>query len=160
MTHNDTKLNNILFDAATGRGICVIDLDTVMPGAACYDFGDSIRYGASTGAEDEKDLSKVCFDTGLFEACARGYLGVAGGFLTPAETESLSDGAVLMTYECGIRFLSDYLNGDKYFRTSREGQNLDRCRTQFKLVSDMEKNMELMRDTVRRYSHTNKKPAL
>lgn len=138
VTHNDTKLNNILIDDATGKAKCVIDLDTVMPGAAAYDFGDSIRFGASTGAEDETDLSKISVDVHLFEVFAKGYLSTANKFLTPAEKDSLVTGAYLMTLECGVRFLTDYLNGDVYFKIHREHQNLDRCRTQFKLVSDME----------------------
>lgn len=138
VTHNDTKLNNILIDDATGKAKCVIDLDTVMPGAAAYDFGDSIRFGASTGAEDETDLSKISVDVHLFEVFAKGYLSTANKFLTPAEKDSLVTGAYLMTLECGVRFLTDYLNGDVYFKIHRENHNLDRCRTQFKLVSDME----------------------
>ncbi len=138
VTHNDTKLNNILIDNATGKAKCVIDLDTIMPGAAAYDFGDSIRFGASTGAEDETDLSKISVDTHLFEVFAKGYLSTANKFLTPAEKDSLVTGAYLMTLECGVRFLADYLNGDVYFKIHRENHNLDRCRTQFKLVADME----------------------
>ena len=138
VTHNDTKLNNILIDDTTGKAKCVIDLDTVMPGAAAYDFGDSIRFGASTGAEDETDLSKISVDVHLFEVFAKGYLSTANKFLTPAEKDSLVTGAYLMTLECGVRFLTDYLNGDVYFKIHRENHNLDRCRTQFKLVSDME----------------------
>lgn len=153
VTHNDTKLNNIMIDNATGKGICVIDLDTVMPGAACYDFGDSIRFGASTAAEDETDLSKVNMSLRLFEVFTSGYLSVAKEFLTEKELYSLSVGAKLMTFECGIRFLTDYLNGDTYFKIHREHQNLDRCRTQFKLVSDMEQKMDEMHKIVRRYSN-------
>ena len=138
VTHNDTKLNNILIDNETGKAKCVIDLDTVMPGAAAYDFGDSIRFGASTGAEDETDLSKISVDLHLFEVFAKGYLSTANKFLTPAEKDSLVTGAYLMTLECGVRFLTDYLSGDVYFKIHRENHNLDRCRTQFKLVSDME----------------------
>ena len=138
VTHNDTKLNNILIDNKTGKAKCVIDLDTIMPGAAAYDFGDSIRFGASTGAEDETDLSKISVDTHLFEVFAKGYLSTANKFLTPAEKDSLVTGAYLMTLECGVRFLADYLNGDVYFKIHRENHNLARCRTQFKLVADME----------------------
>lgn len=152
VTHNDTKLNNIMIDKASGKGICVIDLDTVMPGAACYDFGDSIRFGASTAAEDEIDLSKVEMSLELFEVFTDGYLSVAKEFLTDNEKESLAVGAKLMTFECGIRFLTDYLNGDTYFKIHREHQNLDRCRTQFKLVSDMERKMDKMQKIVHRYS--------
>ncbi|MDD2362725.1 MAG: phosphotransferase [Oscillospiraceae bacterium] len=152
VTHNDTKLNNIMIDNTTGTGICVIDLDTVMPGAACYDFGDSIRFGASTAAEDETDLEKVSMSLKLFEVFTKGYLSVANEFLTPAEVESLAIGAKIMTFECGIRFLTDYLNGDKYFKIHREHHNLDRCRTQFKLVADMEQKMNQMQEIVKKYS--------
>lgn len=148
VTHNDTKLNNILIDDATGKAKCVIDLDTVMPGAAAYDFGDSIRFGASTGAEDETDLSKISVDVHLFEVFAKGYLSTANKFLTPAEKDSLVTGAYLMTLECGVRFLTDYLNGDVYFKIHRENHNLDRCRTQFKLVSDMEEKEAELRAIV------------
>lgn len=148
VTHNDTKLNNILIDDATGRAKCVIDLDTVMPGAAAYDFGDSIRFGASTGAEDETDLSKISVDVHLFEVFAKGYLSTANKFLTPAEKDTLVTGAYLMTLECGVRFLTDYLNGDVYFKIHRKNHNLDRCRTQFKLVSDMEEKEAELRAIV------------
>lgn len=150
VTHNDTKLNNILFDAKTKKAICIIDLDTVMPGLSLYDFGDSIRFGASTGAEDEKDLDKVEVDLDLFEAYTRGFLEGCGGSLTPEEIRMLPMGAKLMTYECGIRFLADYLEGDVYFKIHREGHNLDRARTQFKLVADMEKKWDKMADIVER----------
>lgn len=152
VTHNDTKLNNILIDDATGRGLCVIDLDTVMPGAAAFDFGDCIRFGANTAAEDETDLSKVRLDLNLFRVFAEGYLHSAGAFLTPAEVDSLAAGARLMTLECGVRFLTDYLDGDHYFRIHRPQHNLDRCRTQFALVADMERHMDEMRDIVRNAS--------
>ncbi len=138
VTHNDTKLNNILIDKVSGRGICVIDLDTVMPGLSLNDYGDSIRFGANHSAEDEPDLSKVNFDLELFAIYTKGFLEEAGSALTAVEKEYLPWGAKLMTLECGIRFLTDYLEGDHYFRTHRPGQNLDRCRTQFKLVRDME----------------------
>lgn len=151
VTHNDTKLNNILLDEKTGRGICLIDLDTVMPGLSLYDFGDSIRFGASTAAEDEPDLSKVHFDISLFEAFTKGYLEIAGSVLTPEEIDHLPDGAKMMTLECGTRFLTDYLNGDVYFKTSRENHNLDRCRTQFKLVSEMEQQWNDMKRVVSKY---------
>ena len=151
VTHNDTKLNNVLMDEATGEGVCIIDLDTVMPGLAINDFGDSIRFGANHSAEDERDLSKVNLDVGLFEAYAKAFLEGAGGALTPAEIEYLPWGAKLMTLECGIRFLTDYLEGDTYFHTSREGQNLDRCRTQFKLVGDMEAHWDELGAIVRKY---------
>ncbi len=148
VTHNDTKLNNILIDDETGKGLCVIDLDTVMPGAAAYDFGDSIRFGAATAAEDETDLDKMEMSLHLFEVFARGYMRTAGGFLTPTEVDSLAAGARLMTLECGVRFLTDYLDGDVYFRIHRPDHNLDRCRTQFKLVADMEQKMERMLATL------------
>ena len=138
VTHNDTKLNNVLMDKTTGEGICIIDLDTVMPGLSINDFGDSIRFGANHSAEDETDLSKVNLDVDLFEAYTQAFLEGAGGTLTEKEIEYLPWGAKLMTLECGMRFLTDYLEGDVYFHISREGQNLDRCRTQCKLVQDME----------------------
>ena len=151
VTHNDTKLNNILLDKATGAGLCVIDLDTVMPGLSLNDFGDSIRFGATHAAEDEPDLSKVHFELDLFEIYTRGFLEAAGDALTAAEKEYMPWGAKLMTLECGIRFLTDYLEGDHYFRIHREGQNLDRCRTQFKLVSEMEANWDKMKAIVAKY---------
>lgn len=151
VTHNDTKLNNVLMDRKSGEGVCVIDLDTVMPGLSINDFGDSIRFGANHCAEDEKDLSKVNFDLSLFEVYTQGFLEGANGALTQAELDYLPWGAKLMTLECGIRFLTDYLEGDHYFRTHREGQNLDRCRTQFKLVADMEDQWEAMKAVVDKY---------
>ena len=138
VTHNDTKLNNVLMDEETREGICIIDLDTVMPGLVIYDFGDSIRFGANHSAEDERDLSKVNLDVDLFSAYTAAFLEGTGGALTDTEIEYLPWGAKLMTLECGIRFLTDHIDGDYYFHISREGQNLDRCRTQFKLVADME----------------------
>ena len=155
VTHNDTKLNNVLIDKKTGKGICVVDLDTTMPGLAINDFGDSIRFGANHCAEDEKDLSKVNFDIELYEVYTRGFLEGAAGSLTPAELEYLPWGARLMTLECGIRFLTDYLEGDHYFHTQYPEQNLDRCRTQFKLVRDMEEQFDQMQAVVAKYSsHT------
>ena len=151
VTHNDTKLNNILFDKVTNKGICIIDLDTVMPGLSLYDFGDSIRFGANTAAEDEKDLSKVTLNIPLYEAFVRGYLSSAKDALTDLEKELLPFGAKIMTYECGIRFLTDYLDGDIYFHINYPEHNLDRCRTQFKLVSEMEKKMELMKEITKKY---------
>ncbi len=144
VTHNDTKLNNVLIDQATGKGICVIDLDTVMPGLSAYDFGDSIRFGANDCAEDEPDQSKVHFSLHLYEVFARGYLAAAGSAMTEAERRSLPWGAKLMTLECGIRFLTDYLEGDHYFKISRPAQNLDRARTQFTLVAGMERAFDAM----------------
>ena len=149
VTHNDTKLNNVLLDAKTGRGVCVIDLDTVMPGLAAYDFGDSIRSGANTAEEDEPDLSKVRLSLPMFEAFARGFLREAGAALNAREVELLPMGAKLMTLECGMRFLADHLNGDKYFKIHRPGHNLCRARTQFALVREMEKNWEAMCRIVR-----------
>lgn len=153
VTHNDTKLNNILFDADTHKALCIIDLDTVMPGLSLYDFGDSIRFGANTGAEDETDLSKVELDLSLFEAFTKGYLEGCAGSLTPKEIEMLPMGAKLMTYECGIRFLADFLTGDHYFKTHREHHNLDRARTQFKLVADMEAKWHDMTVIVKKYEN-------
>ena len=150
VTHNDTKLNNVMLDRETGKGLCVIDLDTVMPGLAVNDFGDSIRFGASTADEDERDLSKVEMDLSLFELYTKGFLEGCGGSLTEAEIGAMPMAAKLMTLECGIRFLGDYLDGDRYFRIHREGQNLDRARTQFKLVADMEKKWDAMHESVRR----------
>ena len=152
VTHNDTKLNNILIDRDTKEGICVIDLDTTMPGLSINDFGDSIRFGANHSKEDEKDLSKVNFDIELYEAYTRGFLEGAQGGLTPAELEYLPWGAKLMTLECGIRFLTDYLDGDNYFRIHYPEQNLDRTRTQFKLVADMEQQWEAMAAVVAKYA--------
>ena len=151
VTHNDTKLNNIMIDNATGKGICVIDLDTVMPGLAVFDFGDSIRFGANTAAEDEQDLSKVSLDLELFEVYVKGYLEGCNGSLTDAEIEMLPYGAKTMTMECGMRFLTDYLEGDHYFRIHREGHNLDRCHTQIALVEDMEKKWDEMQQIVAKY---------
>lgn len=151
VTHNDTKFNNIMIDDKTGEGICVIDLDTVMPGSSLYDFGDSIRFGANPAAEDEKDLSKVWMELDLFEQFTHGFLESAGQFLTPMELKYLPFGAKLMTFECGIRFLTDYLNGDVYFKVHRDGHNLDRTRTQFKLVADMEKKFDQMNMIIEKY---------
>ncbi len=152
VTHNDTKLNNVLVDKQSGEGICVIDLDTTMPGLSINDFGDSIRFGANHSAEDEKDLSKVNFDIELYECYTRGFLEGAAGSLTPGELEYMPWGARLMTLECGMRFLTDYLEGDHYFRTHYAGQNLDRCRTQFKLVQDMEQQFEEMKAIIKKYT--------
>lgn len=151
VTHNDTKLNNVLIDIHTGEGMCVIDLDTTMPGLSINDFGDSIRFGANHSAEDEKDLSKVNFDINLYEVYTRGFLQGADGTLTDAELDYLPWGAKLMTLECGIRFLTDYLEGDTYFHIHYPEQNLDRCRTQFKLVHDMEEQFEAMTEVIKKY---------
>ncbi len=151
VTHNDAKLNNVLLDEITRKQVCVIDLDTIMPGLSVNDFGDSIRFGASTAAEDEKDLSKVHFDIDLFEVYLKGFLEGCGGQLTQNEIELLPEGAKMMTLECGIRFLTDFLDGDTYFRTHYPEHNLDRCRTQFKLVSEMEQRWDEMKALVRKY---------
>lgn len=144
VTHNDTKLNNVLFDNTTKAGLCVVDLDTVMPGLSLYDFGDSIRFGANTADEDEQDVSKVSLSLELYRAYTEGYLSAAGRSLTEREIEYLPFSAKLMTYECGIRFLTDYLNGDTYFHTAYPEHNLVRCHTQFALVADMERKMSEM----------------
>ena len=151
VTHNDTKLNNVLIDRKSGEGICVIDLDTVMPGLSINDFGDSIRFGANDNEEDEPDQSRVHFNLGLFDVYARAFLEGAGGALTGAELDYLPWGAKLMTLECGIRFLTDYLEGDHYFRIQRPQQNLDRARTQFTLVRNMEEQWDAMRAVIDKY---------
>lgn len=151
VTHNDTKLNNILFDKNSDSPICVIDLDTIMPGLALYDFGDSIRFGASTGAEDEKDLSKIECSLELFDCYTKGFLSECGDILDEKEKLLLPFGAKIMTLECGIRFLADYLDGDVYFKTHYPEHNLDRCRTQFKLVSDMESKMDDLINIIKKY---------
>lgn len=153
VTHNDTKLNNVMLDRKTRTPLCVIDLDTVMPGLAANDFGDSIRFGASTAAEDEKDLSKVTMSLDLFRAYSAGFLAACGKRLTKKEIETLPWGAKLMTLECGVRFLTDYLNGDTYFHVTRPDQNLDRCRTQITLVEDMESKWEAMNAVIQSLTH-------
>ena len=139
ITHNDTKLNNVMIDDNTGEGICVIDLDTVMPGLSLYDFGDCVRSGASTSSEDEKDLSKVSINLDLYEAITSGYLSTAGELLSEKEIELLPFSAKLITFEIGLRFLTDHLEGDVYFKTHRENHNLDRCRVQFERVKAMQR---------------------
>ena len=151
VTHNDTKLNNILMDEKTNTARAVIDLDTVMPGSMLYDFGDSIRFGASTAAEDEKDLDKVHFSLALFEAYTKGYLSAVKESITEKEKELLPYGAYLMTIECGMRFLTDYLSGDTYFATKYAGHNLVRCRTQIRLAKEMEENFAKMSAIVEKY---------
>ena len=151
VTHNDTKLNNILFDADTGKGLCIIDLDTIMPGLAANDFGDSIRFGAATAEEDEKDLSKMHFDISLYELYAKGYLEETRDVLTTEEAASLAWGARLMSFECGMRFLTDYLQGDTYFKTAYPEHNLVRARTQFRLVDEMEQQFDQMIEIVAKY---------
>ena len=150
VTHNDTKLNNVMIDDETGLGVCVIDLDTVMPGSLLYDFGDSIRFGASTAAEDELDLDKVNMDINLFSEYVKGYLEELGDSITEEELKLLPMSAKLMTLECGIRFLTDYLDGDNYFKIHREHHNLDRARTQLKLVWDMEQKMDEMHRIIKK----------
>ena len=149
VTHNDTKLNNILMDEKTDMARAVIDLDTIMPGSMLFDFGDSIRFGASTAAEDEKDLTKVHFDIELFRAYAEGYCGAVKASITEKEAELLPYGAYLMTVECGMRFLTDYLSGDTYFATKYEGHNLVRCRTQLKLAGEIEASFGAMGEIVK-----------
>ena len=145
VTHNDTKLNNLMFDRDTGLGLCIIDLDTVMPGLLAYDFGDSIRFGANTAAEDETDLNKVSLDLNLYEKYVKGFVEGCKDTITERERELLPEGAMVMTYECGLRFLTDYLEGDVYFKTSHPTHNLERCRTQFALLVDMVKKLPEMK---------------
>ncbi|MDR0499536.1 MAG: aminoglycoside phosphotransferase family protein [Holophagales bacterium] len=142
ITHNDTKLNNVLLDNKTDEGICVLDLDTVMPGLSLYDFGDMVRTATNPAAEDELDLSKVVVQVPMFEAIAKGYLEGTAGTLLPVERDNLVTSGKLLTFECGIRFLTDYLQGDTYFKIKREAHNLDRCRTQFALVKSLEEHEE------------------
>ena len=148
ITHNDTKLNNVMLDDKTGEGICVIDLDTVMPGLSLYDFGDLVRSGTNTGAEDETDPPKISVSLPVFEAIVRGYVSGAGAILTEAEWEHLVFAGKLMTYEVGVRFLTDYLQGDIYFKTHRPGHNLSRARNQLGLVDRMEKSAKEMHSIV------------
>jgi len=154
VTHNDTKLNNVMLDDRTGRGVCVIDLDTVMPGLALYDFGDMVRTSTCTGAEDEQDLRLVQFRMEFFEALVRGYLEAIGRDLTPREIELLAFSGRLITFEIGIRFLTDFLEGDVYFKVHRPAHNLDRARGQFRRVSLMEKYADEMEEVVRRCART------
>ncbi len=151
VTHNDTKLNNVLFDKTTNKAICVIDLDTVMPGSLLYDYGDALRFGATSGAEDEKELDKIYFELDKFESFTKGFLEEVGSKLTPREIELLPFSAKLLSLECGIRFLTDYLNGDTYFKIHYQEQNLDRARTQLKLVSDIEQKLNKMTQIVKKY---------
>jgi aminoglycoside phosphotransferase (APT) family kinase protein len=149
-THNDTKLSNVMLDDATGEGICITDLDTVMSGLAAYDFGDMVRTGTGPALEDERDLSKVTMQFPMFEALVRGYLASAAGFLTKAEREYLAFAGKLITFEMGIRFLADFLAGDVYYKVRHDTHNLDRCRTQFRLVECMEQQEERMETFVHR----------
>ncbi|MBQ2668971.1 MAG: phosphotransferase [Clostridia bacterium] len=151
VTHNDTKMSNVLIDNTTGDAVCVIDLDTVMPGLTAFDYGDSIRAGATTAAEDEVDLTKVHFSLDLFKAYTEGFLSAAGGALTETEIRTLPVGAKLMTLEVGMRFLADYLNGDVYFKTKYPQHNLDRARNQFHLVEEMEQQWADMMAVVESY---------
>lgn len=151
VTHNDTKLNNVMLRADTRTPLCVIDLDTTMPGLSAYDFGDSIRFGAAVAKEDEQNLGRVHLSLDLFRIYTRGFLKACPG-LTEKEKEVLPLGALTITLECGIRFLTDYLDGDRYFSCYRNGQNVDRCRTQFKMVTDMERKWEEMASIVREES--------
>ncbi|MBR6708118.1 MAG: aminoglycoside phosphotransferase family protein, partial [Clostridia bacterium] len=153
VTHNDTKLNNVMLDDVNGEGVCVIDLDTVMPGSVLYDFGDAIRFGASSAAEDEADLDKVYLCPDLFEAFTAGFIEGLGGSLSEAELRALPMGAWMMTFEVGIRFLGDYLNGDVYFRTHYPEHNLVRARNQFKLAADIEAKMGQLNAIVEKYIH-------
>ena len=150
VTHNDTKLNNVLLDDATGEGLCVIDLDTVMPGLLLHDFGDMVRTAANPAAEDERDLSKVVASVPMFEALATGYLEAAGEAVSLPERERLVLSGKLLTYECGMRFLTDHLEGDVYFRIHREGHNLDRARAQFALLRSFEEKEESLSRLVER----------
>ena len=148
ITHNDTKLNNVMFDKNTGEAICVIDLDTIMPGLAAYDFGDMVRTSTCFAEEDERDLSKIKFELPMFEALTDGYFSEACNYLNPIEQEYMNIAGQVITFETGMRFLTDYLDGDQYFRIHHEEHNLDRCRTQFALVREMELNFDKMKDIV------------
>ena len=152
VTHNDTKFNNVMLDDETGEGICVIDLDTVMPGLSLYDFGDAVRSAANPAAEDISDFSQVHVDLEIFDSLAHGYLDALRETLTPLEIEYLPFSARLMTFENGIRFLTDYLQGDTYFKIHRENQNLDRCRVQLHLLADMERQFKQLTAIVAQYS--------
>jgi hypothetical protein len=148
ITHNDTKFNNVMLDTLTGEAKCVVDLDTVMPGCALYDFGDMVRTTTSPTLEDEKDLSKVNMHLPIFKKLAEGYFSAAASFLKPAEKSLMAFSGKLITFEIGIRFLTDFLSGDTYFRIHRPGHNLDRCRTQFKLVGSIEQREQTMQKFV------------
>lgn len=148
ITHNDTKFNNVMLDVVTGEAMCIVDLDTVMPGCALHDFGDMVRTTTSPTLEDELDLLKVKMQMPMFKQLARGYLSTAGKFLTKAELDLIAFSGKLITYELGLRFLTDYLSGDVYFRTHRPEHNLDRCRTQFRLVESIERQEAVMQKFV------------
>jgi hypothetical protein len=158
VTHNDTKFNNVMLDRATGKARCVVDLDTVMPGLALYDFGDMVRTTTSPTVEDEVDLRKVRLQLPMFEALARGYLSSAGQFLTPAERDFIVFSGKLITFTIGLRFLTDFLNGDAYFRVHRPGHNLDRCRTQFRLIESIAEQEAHMEKLVKVLAHDPKSP--
>jgi Ser/Thr protein kinase RdoA (MazF antagonist) len=151
VTHNDTKFNNVMIDDVTGEGICVIDLDTVMPGLSVYDFGDAIRSTANKSAEDEGEITKVGIDLEHYESFTQGFLEATRGFLTTIEIELLPMAARMMTLENSVRFLTDYLEGDVYFKTTYDDHNLVRCRSQFKLVADMEQKLEEMTKIVEKH---------
>jgi hypothetical protein len=151
VTHNDTKISNVLFDKTTHEHLSVIDLDTVMPGLVAFDFGDAIRISASTGDEDEQDLNKVAVDMEKYEAFARGFVKTVGGNITQAEKDSLALGAVAMTAECGVRFLTDYINGDKYFKIHYPDQNLTRAKAHLVLARDMVAHLKEMEEIVKKY---------
>lgn len=151
VTHNDTKCNNVLFDQDTRKNLCVIDLDTIMPGLVGFDFGDAVRFAGNTCAEDEVDLDKVCLDFDKFEALAKGFISRVGTSLTEHERETLALGAITMTVECGLRFLTDYLDGDNYFKIEYPEHNLDRARCQLKLAQDMIENYNQMQEIVQKY---------
>jgi len=157
ISHNDTKLNNVLLDADSGEGVCVIDLDTVMPGSVLYDFGDLVRTATTSCPEDEADLSKINMNPDYFAAAAEGYLGSTGDWLDDAEIASLALSGRVITFECGIRFLADFVNGDTYFKTAYPDQNLVRCRAQFALLESMEAQSDGMEASVRR-ALTNGRP--
>ena len=150
ITHNDTKINNVMLDDESGEGICVIDLDTVMPGLSAYDFGDLVRTSVSPAAEDERDLSKITLRKDVFEALAKGFIDGYDGKMPKKEREMLPFGGVLITFEIGLRFLTDFLDGDKYFKIHRQNHNLDRCRTQFRLVELLESEMSSLREITER----------
>lgn len=151
ITHNDTKFNNVMLDVVTGEAMCIVDLDTVMPGCALYDFGDMVRTTTSPTLEDEPDLSQVRMQMPLFKKLAEGYLSAAGQFLNKAEKKLIAFSGKLITFEIGIRFLTDFLSGDTYFRIHRPAHNLDRCRTQFKLVESIERQEAAMQRYVDRF---------
>ena len=151
VTHNDTKMNNVMLNKTDRKALCVIDLDTIMPGFSVTDFGDAIRFGASTAAEDEPDISKVQLNLEMFDIYTKGFLDGCGGMLSKEEIMLLPEGAKMMTIECGMRFLGDYLNGDTYFKINYPEHNLVRCHTQFKLVEEMEKHWDEMKQIVKKY---------